>query len=84
MPISTNDSTVLAGANCPLTYHGIDLGGWNIDCISKRRDDNEARQAAIWRREGVDYARDHVGRAAGASPPCAGCACGTSGSRGGR
>jgi 4-amino-4-deoxy-L-arabinose transferase-like glycosyltransferase len=60
--ISTNDATVVAGANCPLTYHGIDLGGWNIDCISKRREDNEARQAAIWRREGVDYARDHGGR----------------------
>ena len=62
VPISTNDSTVLAGANCPLTYHGIDLGGWNIECISKRRDDNEADQAAIWRREATDYAREHAGR----------------------
>jgi 4-amino-4-deoxy-L-arabinose transferase-like glycosyltransferase len=62
VPISTNDSTVLAGANCPLTYHGIDLGGWNIECISQRRDDNEAEQAAIWRREATDYARDHAGR----------------------
>src|SRR4051794_29520618 len=34
VPISTNDATVLAGANCPLTYHGVDLGGWNIKCIS--------------------------------------------------
>jgi 4-amino-4-deoxy-L-arabinose transferase-like glycosyltransferase len=62
VPISTNDSTVLAGANCPLTYHGVDLGGWNIDCISPRRRDNEAEQAAIWRREATDYAREHVGR----------------------
>jgi hypothetical protein len=62
VPISTNESTVLAGANCPLTYHGIDLGGWNIECISKRRDDNEADQAAIWRREATDYAREHAGR----------------------
>jgi 4-amino-4-deoxy-L-arabinose transferase-like glycosyltransferase len=62
VPISTNDSTVLAGANCPLTYHGVDLGGWNIECISKRRDDNEADQAAIWRREATDYAREHAGR----------------------
>jgi hypothetical protein len=53
---------VIAGANCPLTYHGIDLGGWNIECISPRRKDNEAQQAAIWRREGLDYARDHAGR----------------------
>ena len=60
--ISTNDATVVAGANCPLTYHGVNLGGWDIRCISRRRDDNEAAQAAIWRREGVDYARDHAGR----------------------
>jgi hypothetical protein len=62
VPVSTNDSTVIAGANCPLTYAGVDLGGWNIRCISKRRDDDEARQAAIWRREGVDYATAHVSR----------------------
>jgi hypothetical protein len=62
VPVSTNDSTVIAGANCPLTYAGVDLGGWNIRCISKRRDDNEARQAAIWRREGVDYATAHASR----------------------
>ena len=62
VPISTNDATVLAGANCPLTYHGVDLGGWNVVCISPRTKDNEAQQAAIWRREGLDYARDHAGR----------------------
>ncbi len=62
VPISTNDSTVLAGANCPLTYHGVDTGGWNLECISPRREDNEARQAAIWRRQATDYARDHAGR----------------------
>jgi len=60
--ISTNDATVVAGANCPLTYHGVNLGGWDIRCISRRRDDNEAAQAEIWRREGLDYARDHAGR----------------------
>lgn len=61
--ISTNDATVLAGANCPLTFHGIDTGGWNIACISPRRPGlNEAEQASIWRREGLDYARDHERR----------------------
>jgi 4-amino-4-deoxy-L-arabinose transferase-like glycosyltransferase len=59
--ISTNDATVVAGANCPLTYHGVNTGGWDIRCISRRREDNEAEQAAIWRREGIDYARDHAG-----------------------
>jgi hypothetical protein len=62
VPISNNDSTVLAGANCPLTYHGVDLGGWNIECISPRRLDDEAAQAVVWRREGLDYLRDHAAR----------------------
>lgn len=60
--ISTNDSTVLAGANCPLTYRGIDMGGWTIACISRRSERDETVQAAKWRREGLDYARDNAGR----------------------
>ncbi len=62
VPISTNDSTVLAGANCPITYAGENLGGWDIRCISRRQEDNEARQAAIWRDEGLEHAREHAGR----------------------
>jgi 4-amino-4-deoxy-L-arabinose transferase-like glycosyltransferase len=60
--ISHNDSTVLAGANCPATYHGADLGSWRFDCISPRTTLKEGRQAATWRQEGIDYARDHAGR----------------------
>jgi 4-amino-4-deoxy-L-arabinose transferase-like glycosyltransferase len=60
--ISHNDSTVLAGANCDQTYHGPDLGSWRFDCISSRKTLNEGKQAATWRREGIDYARDHAGR----------------------
>jgi hypothetical protein len=60
--ISHNDSTVLAGANCPGTYHGADLGSWRFDCISERKTYAEGRQAGTWRREGLDYATDHVGR----------------------
>src|SRR5439155_4402625 len=60
--ISHNDSTVLAGANCPRTYHGADLGSWRFDCISMRKTFKEGRQAATWRREGLDYATAHAGR----------------------
>jgi 4-amino-4-deoxy-L-arabinose transferase-like glycosyltransferase len=60
--ISHNDSTVLAGANCDKTYHGIDLGSWRFDCISPRTTFQEGKQAAIWRREGIDYATAHAGR----------------------
>src|SRR3954454_17303793 len=60
-PISHNDSTVLAGANCDETYHGPDLGSWRFDCISPRKTLKEGRQAATWRQEGIDYAGDHAG-----------------------
>jgi 4-amino-4-deoxy-L-arabinose transferase-like glycosyltransferase len=60
--ISTNDGTLLAGANCDRTYHGRDTGFWNIECISERSLANEARQEARWRSEGLDYAKDHAGR----------------------
>jgi hypothetical protein len=60
--VSTNDATVLAGANCNTTYHGVNLGGWDITCTASRTKTNEAAQAAIWRRQGLDYARHHISR----------------------
>jgi len=62
--VSTNDGTVLAGANCPATFAGPDIGNWRLDCISSERERNEAAQSERWRREGIDYARDHAGRLA--------------------
>ena len=62
VPVSTNDATVLAGANCNSTYHGVDLGGWDITCVRPRTTTNEAAQAAIWRRDGLNYARHHITR----------------------
>jgi 4-amino-4-deoxy-L-arabinose transferase-like glycosyltransferase len=60
--ISTNDGTLLAGANCPLTYRGPDLGLWTVRCISAPVFTNEADQAARWSSEGAGYATDHPGR----------------------
>lgn len=62
VPISTNDATVAAGANCHLTYHGTDMGGWNIQCISQRTSSEDSVQAAKWRSEGIHYATHHLGR----------------------
>jgi 4-amino-4-deoxy-L-arabinose transferase-like glycosyltransferase len=59
---STNDSTVLIGANCSATYHGIDTGFWRASCLTPASSENEAEIAATWRREGLNYARDHLGR----------------------
>jgi hypothetical protein len=61
--ISTNDGSLLAGANCPDTYSGPEMGGWSFDCISSARPgEDDAERAARWRREGLEYAREHAGR----------------------
>ena len=60
---STNDATVITGANCHDTYHGRDLGFWRTECRSALRPGkDEAEQAAVWREEGIEYAGDHAGR----------------------
>lgn len=61
--ISTNDGTVLSGANCDQTYGGEDLGLWKIECISRPSPDrNEAEQSAVWRADGLSYVSDHLPR----------------------
>ncbi|MDQ3936985.1 MAG: glycosyltransferase family 39 protein, partial [Actinomycetota bacterium] len=67
--LSTNYATVITGANCDRTYRGDDLGFWRTECRSRPETRNEAEQAAIWRDEGLDYARDHAGRAAAVVVP---------------
>jgi 4-amino-4-deoxy-L-arabinose transferase-like glycosyltransferase len=61
--ISTNDGSLLAGANCPASYSGPEMGGWHFDCISKPLpSEDDAERGARWRREGLQYARDHAER----------------------
>jgi hypothetical protein len=59
--VTTGDGAVLAGANCHSSYYGRDIGFWHLDCISPHRSDNEAVDAARWKREGIRYAREHIG-----------------------
>lgn len=59
--ISTNDGTVMLGANCDRTYGGRDIGFWTDACFSRvQYPRDEARQSRRWRSEGIDYARDHI------------------------
>lgn len=60
--VSTNDSTVVAGANCERTYYGDRIGGWVVQCLPPRTQDDEGAQGAVTRQQGMDYALDHVGR----------------------
>ncbi len=65
VPLSTNESLTLAGANCPDTYRaGELLGSWSPNkCVSPARfPDEESVQAAVWRREAVDHAAGELGR----------------------
>jgi 4-amino-4-deoxy-L-arabinose transferase-like glycosyltransferase len=70
VPVSTNQSTVLAGANCPETYHGRDTGSWRPECLGRAlgtvalRDYDEGAYAARWSAVGRRYAGDHLGRLA--------------------
>ena len=61
--VSTNDGTTLAGANCPQSYAGRDIGIWSFYCLEAARPgENEAQHADRLRSKGLDYARDHASR----------------------
>ena len=62
VPLSTNEGTLLAGANCDETYGGRDIGSWSIDCVKGGGEGDESVASARYRREGIDYALDHPGR----------------------
>jgi hypothetical protein len=61
--LSSNEGNLIAGANCPSTYYGRDIGSWDLRCVPHGplfEDDSLA--AARFRHAGVEYARDHAGR----------------------
>ena len=62
VPLSTNEGTLLAGANCDETYRGRDIGSWSIDCVTASGGGDESAAAARYRRQGIDYALDHPER----------------------
>ena len=62
VPLSTNEGTVLAGANCDQTYRGRDIGGWSIACVRGGGEGDESAASAGFRREGIEYALDNPER----------------------
>ncbi len=74
--VSNNLGTVLAGANCDLTYSGPTLGAWRSTFVPGRPHGtecfpgfaidapgfDEASAANAARRDGLHYARHHTGR----------------------
>ncbi|MEA2430275.1 MAG: hypothetical protein QOI19_748 [Thermoleophilaceae bacterium] len=65
--ITTGDGSVVAGSNLHSVYYGPSIGYWDFQGLYKtpagrHPDTNEAVQSDRWRREGIDYARDHASR----------------------
>jgi 4-amino-4-deoxy-L-arabinose transferase-like glycosyltransferase len=60
--MSTQGPAAVAGANCAQTYRGPDIGYWRLECVSRPRTRNEAREGPRWFREGIDYMRERPGR----------------------
>src|SRR5690606_14630050 len=69
-----NSTGVIAGANCPATYHGDQLAGWSVKCwysagiAAARRDssldgENEYRHAQATQRYALEYVSRNKGRA---------------------
>jgi len=67
VPVSTNDSAVIAGSNCPETYAGREKGLWDVRCVFRASGRaglpyREGVLAGRWRHAGLEYARHHLGR----------------------
>jgi 4-amino-4-deoxy-L-arabinose transferase-like glycosyltransferase len=68
VPVSTNASAVLAGANCPEAYRGPAMGSWVPACVDRASGEvslgafREGVLADRWRSGGLTYARRHAGR----------------------
>jgi hypothetical protein len=60
--LSTNDGGLIAGANCPSTLRGPDIGSWDIRCVPTARANDESVASRNARTHGFDYARDHASR----------------------
>jgi 4-amino-4-deoxy-L-arabinose transferase-like glycosyltransferase len=59
--IANSSGSAIAGANCDATYFGDQLGGWRPQCV-RAYPGNEAESFTRARRDGIDYAGDHLGR----------------------
>jgi hypothetical protein len=60
--ISTNSNSVFAGANCDPVYRGDLIGLWSFSCYRGVEKGDESQEAVEYRKQGIDYARDHAGR----------------------
>jgi hypothetical protein len=64
--LTTNEGPALLGANCDETYYGLAQGGWSLFCVVNdpftQPGEDPSTRSARQRREGLSYARHHLGR----------------------
>ena len=62
--LSTNDGTTLAGAYCDRVFHGPELGGWSLLCLSDDPLDGTIHEPSVMsahrRTVALDYLRHHL------------------------
>lgn len=67
VPLSTNGNELFVYANCPEAYDGKFLGFWLFQCQEDLRatsgepSGDEAEKSLYWRRQGFEYAGNHLG-----------------------
>ncbi len=56
--LTTNEGSVLLGANCDDTYYGSEPGGWELQCIldpaGTVRNEDTSQRSARQRREAIE------------------------------
>jgi hypothetical protein len=63
VPMTTNEASLLKGANCPRVYSGSEIGLWSFDCVlGPIVSLDETVQADEWRRQALDYIGDNLDR----------------------
>ena len=60
--LSVNADDVIGVANCHDTYYGPFIGFWSFACYNPIPRGDEVERGAAYRRRGIAYARDHLGR----------------------
>ena len=61
--LTTNDGTTLLGANCGDVYHGPNLGGWSLACVTDaqyRQDEEPSVRSARQRSQALHFVRGHL------------------------
>jgi 4-amino-4-deoxy-L-arabinose transferase-like glycosyltransferase len=61
--ISNNGNGIWIGANCHSSYYTPLIGAWQFGCYGNQHlSGDESEQFAVYRRQGLEYARDNAGR----------------------